>query len=126
MITSMVEDILYKEKVTSNNTEAFFIILTLLFYLLLIWRVNAAGMDILAFTFFAIFVIFLFYSINYRTLIIQISRNVLILKSGIFSWKVPLENVAGYRLDDLPLLMKYGGAGIYFLLEVSFQPADVI
>ena len=111
----MDEDILYKEIVTSKKTEAIFIMLTLLFYLLLFWRVNAAGMDILAFIFFAFFVTFLFYSIYYRTLIIQIFKNALKLKFGIFTWKIPLENIAGYRLDDVPLLMRYGGAGIHFM-----------
>ena len=37
------------------------------------------------------------------------------LTFGIFTWRVPWTNVAEYRPDKLPFLLKYGGAGIHFM-----------
>ncbi|NIM94506.1 MAG: hypothetical protein GTO18_12460 [Anaerolineales bacterium] len=37
------------------------------------------------------------------------------LKFGIITWTTPLDNVGECRIDDLPVLMKYGGAGIHFM-----------
>ena len=37
------------------------------------------------------------------------------LRFGLFTWKVPLENVEVCRLDDAPALMRLGGAGIHFM-----------
>ena len=36
----MNDDLLYHERITSNRTEALFLALTILFFLLLVWRVN--------------------------------------------------------------------------------------
>jgi len=39
----MNDDLLYHERLTSNRTEALFLAFTLLFFLLLFWRVLVAG-----------------------------------------------------------------------------------
>ncbi len=113
MITN--DDFKYDERVTSNRTEALFIALTLLFLLLLIWRVNVGRLNLLATVLFCLFVFFLFYSVNYRTLIIRLTSEFLKLRFGIFTWTVPLGNVEECRLDDIPVLMRMGGAGIHFM-----------
>ena len=118
---------IYSEKLSSKKTEILFIILTMLFLLLLIWRVSLVSMDFLASVFICFFGLFLFYSINYRTLVIQLSPEALRLSFGIFSWTILLSNVADIQLDDdLPGINKYGGAGIHFMFvrkryRVSFN-----
>jgi Ca2+/Na+ antiporter len=109
------DDLMYDERVTSKRTEVLFLALTILFFLLLIWRVNAGGLDILAAVFFCLFGLFLFYSVNYRTLIIRLTSESLKLTFGIFTWTVPLDNVEECHLDDIPVLMRMGGAGIHFM-----------
>ncbi len=113
MITN--DDLIYDERVTSKRTEVLFLALTILFLLLHIWRVNAAGLDILVAVLFCLFGLFLFYSVNYRTLIIRLTSESLKLTFGIFTWTVPLDNVEECRLDDIPVLMRMGGAGIHFM-----------
>jgi len=110
------DNLIYNERVSSNRTEALFLTLMLLFFLLLIWRVNANGLDILAAVFFCLFGLFFFYSVNYRTLLIRLTSESLNLTFGIFTWKVPLDNAEECCLDALPMLMKYGGAGIHFMI----------
>jgi Ca2+/Na+ antiporter len=111
----MTEDILYNERVSSNRTEALFLALTITFLLLLIWRVNVSGLDVLAVVFLCLSSLFLFYSVNYRTLIIRLTSESLKLTFGIFTWRVPLDNVEECRLDEIPLFMRMGGAGIHFM-----------
>jgi hypothetical protein len=67
---------------------------------------------------FALFnLLFLFYTLNFRTLLIQVDQEALRLNFGVFTWRVPRGNIAACRLDDdLPILMRYGGAGIHFML----------
>ena len=108
-------DLIYTEKISSNKTEALFLALTLLFLLLLIWRVSAGSLDALAGAFLFFLVIFFFYSVNYKTLIIRLTSESLKLTFGIFTWTVPLDNIEECRLDEIPLLMKMGGAGIHFM-----------
>jgi len=112
----ITDDLIYNERVSSNRTEALFLALTLLFFLLLIWRVNASSRDVFAAVFFCFFSLFLFYSLNYRTLIIRLTPESLRLKFGIFTWRVPLDNVEESRIDDIPMLMRMGGAGIHFMI----------
>ena len=113
----MTDAPIYQEKITSNNTEALFAALALIFSLLALWRADGFGWDGLAVTFAAFCIVFLFYSLNYRTLVIHISSESLKLKFGIFTWSVPLDDIEGCRHDDdLPTLMKYGGAGIHFMM----------
>jgi hypothetical protein len=73
-------------------------------------------MDWLAILLLALACVFLFYTINYRTLVIQISQDHVRIKFGIFSWRIPFSNIASYQLDDdIPWLMRNGGAGIHFM-----------
>jgi hypothetical protein len=111
----MADDIIYYERVSSNKTEALFLALTLLFCLLCIWRVNASGSDCLAGIILFFSIIFLFYSVNYRTLVIRLTTQSIQLTFGLFTWVVPLENVEECRLDEIPRLMYLGGAGIHFM-----------
>ena len=111
----MTDDLIYHERVSSNRTEALFLALTLLFFLLFIGRATVGHLDVLAAIFFGLFGLFLFYSVNYRTLLIRLAAESLNLTFGIFTWKVPLDNVEECRLDDIPMLMRMGGAGIHFM-----------
>jgi len=112
----MTDDLIYNERISSPRTELLFLALTTLFALLLIWRVNAGRLDVLAAVFFFLFVVFLFYSVNYRMLIIRLNSESLALTFGLFTWKVPLDNVEDCRLDEIPLLLRMGGAGIHFMM----------
>lgn len=106
----------YREKVSSKKTGLLFILLSLLFLILAIWRFLVSGLDTLAggLLFFCCF--FLFYVINFRTLAIHLTADSLRLKFGVFHWTIPVSNIAGCQLDDdLPWLMKNGGAGIHFM-----------
>ncbi len=119
-------DSLYEETVSSIWTEALFVGLTMLFFTLLIWRIGAGHQDFISAALLLAAIFFLFYSLNYRTLQIRLSSESLQLKFGIFKWAIPLDNVAECRRDDLPILMRYGGAGIHFMLirwryRVSFN-----
>lgn len=112
----MNTNILYNEKLSSRRTEILFIALTLLFLLLFVWCVTGRGLDFIASIFLFFCVVFLFYSLNYRTLIIRLTAESLILTFGIFGWSIPLSNIDAIQPDDdLPALMKYGGAGIHFM-----------
>ena len=107
---------IYDEKVSSKWTEVLFLAFTVLFFLLFVWRGITSGLDIFGVVFFCLFAMFLFYSVNYRTLIIRMTKESLKLIFGVFTWTVPFENIAECQLDDdLPLLVKYGGAGIHFI-----------
>jgi len=53
--------------------------------------------------------------VNYRTLVIRLTPQSLKLTFGIFTWRVPLDNVAECRLDELPLFVRMAGAGIHFI-----------
>ena len=111
----MEDNIIYEERVSSDWTEALFLGFTILFFVLLIRRMSTSGADILSAAFFFFFVYFSFYSVNFRTLIIRLTPEALKLKFGVFTWTIPLDNVGECRLDDLPKLMRYGGAGIHFM-----------
>jgi Ca2+/Na+ antiporter len=112
----MNDDLLYHERMTSNRTEALFLTLTLLFFVLMIWRVRTDGLDALAAVFLSFFIIFLFYSLNYRVLIVRLTPESLKLTFGIFTWIVALDNIGTCALDDVPAFMRMGGAGIHFML----------
>ncbi len=109
--------LIYEERVSSNWTEALFIGLSMLFLMLLIWRIRTGDPGILSAVLLVISILFLFYSLNYRTLVICLTPDSLKLKFGIFSWTIARDNIAECRHDDdLPVLMKYGGAGIHFMM----------
>ena len=109
------DKLIYEEKVSSIWTEVVFLTLMTLFFLLSIWRLITDRLDILTVVFFCLSTMFLFYSLNYRTLIIRMTEESLKLIFGVFTWRVPFENIAECHLDDLPFLMKYAGAGIHFM-----------
>ncbi len=111
----MITETLYEERLSSLWTEALFVTLTLLFLSLSWWRVAVHGVDGWGIAWLLLFIVFLFYSLNYRTLIIRLTGECLRLTFGIFTWAVPLDNVAWCRHDDSPALARYGGAGIHFL-----------
>jgi Ca2+/Na+ antiporter len=111
----MNDNILYHERVSSNRTEALFLALTIIFFVLLIWRVSVDRLDVLAAVFFLFFVVFFFYSVNYRTLIIRLNSESLILAFGIFTWTVALDAIEACTLDNVPVFMRMGGAGIHFM-----------
>ena len=111
----MTSNHLYEERVSSNRTEALFIGLTIVFLMLFIWRISTSRFDILSAVLVFFFLFFFFYSVNYRILTIRLSPESLTLKFGIFKWAIPLENVEGCRRDDLPIILRYGGAGIHFM-----------
>ena len=112
----MPADFLYDERISSNKTEALFLALTLIFSLLFIWRMSVSGLDALAVVFLCFAGFFLFYSLNYKVLMIQLTSEVLKLTFGIFTWKVPLDNIAECYLDEIPVFMRMGGAGIHFMI----------
>jgi len=111
----MTNDLIYHERVTSNRTEALFLALTILFSLLVVWRVAAGRPDALAWVFLCLSGVFLFYCVNYRELVIRLTSESLKLTFGIFTWTVRLCNVEECRLDEIPVLMRMGGAGIHFM-----------
>jgi Ca2+/Na+ antiporter len=110
-----MDDPIYNERISSKKTEALFLALAILFFLLFLWRAAVSGPEFLAAIFFLLFIVFLFYSVNYRTLIVRFTADSLKLGFGVFSWAVPLENIATCSLDELPALKRLGGAGIHFM-----------
>ncbi len=110
------DDLVYTERISSARTEALFLALTALFALLSVRRVKARRRDLLSTVFCCFCAVFLFYAVNYRTLIIRLTPEALKLRFGIFTWVVPLANIEECRLDALPALMRYGGAGIHFMV----------
>jgi hypothetical protein len=109
------DPLLYHERLTSNKTEALFLVLMLLCCLLFTWRVLSAGPDGLAGVLLGLFGMFFFYAVNYRTLVIQLTEKALTLTFGIFIWKIPVDNIAACQLDDIPPLLRLGGAGIHLM-----------
>jgi len=111
----VADDLIYEERVTSNRTEALFLALTIFFLILLIWRANASGVGVVTVAFFCLFILFLFYSVNYRTLIVRLNSESLKLRFGIFTWTVLWDTVEECHLDDISVFMRMGGAGIHFM-----------
>lgn len=120
------ESLLYHERLTSTGTQGFFLVLTLIFFIPFILRVQAAVCDWLTFTLAFFAAMFLFYTVNYCMLRIQITTQELVLKFGLFTWRESRENIQGCALDQLAAWQYYGGAGIHYLLvrgryRVSFN-----
>ncbi len=111
----MAAEIIYQEVVSSRKTSLFFLALAAEALAFSAWRLQArrAGWITRVSLFFG--ALFSFYTINYRELRIRLDDDSLRLKFGVFSWSVPLANVADYRLDVLQPLQRYGGAGIHFM-----------
>ena len=111
----MAGDQVYLERVSSNVTEALFAALMSILLVLGIWHMNWNGWDILSVVLFCLSGLFLFYMLNYRILIIRITAESVVLTFGIFTWSIPMENIDACRLDEIPELMRFGGAGIHFM-----------
>jgi len=105
----------YLERISSVRTQVLFLVLTLLCGLLGAWRISAAGCDTLAVILLCIAIFFLFYTLNYRTLIIQITQKSLALRFGVFTWTERFDNIESCTIDQLPMFFEYGGAGIHFM-----------
>jgi hypothetical protein len=112
----MTAKLIYSEELSSTRTQILFVALTVLFGALALWRIRAARASRLAglFLFFAAF--FLFYVLNYRTLVIRLTPATLKLHFGLLTWTVPLDNVASCGHDKLPALQRLGGAGVHFMM----------
>jgi Ca2+/Na+ antiporter len=109
----MTNDPIYFERISSKKTEILFVSLAFLFALPFAWfaRIHLfGGWSIL---FFCLFAFFLFYSLNYRTLIIQMDKSNLRLRFGLFQWTIPLQNIESC-FPDPTSLQRIGGAGIHF------------
>ncbi len=109
----MLEPI-YAEKLQSNLTTGLFAILASVFMALFGWRVSVVAWKFSPVLFLFLSVLFLFYVFNYRTLQIQVSEQTLTLKFGLVRWQTDMENIQSCVLDDPPLWIKYGGAGVHF------------
>jgi hypothetical protein len=105
--------ILYSESLASKRTEALFISLSLLFLLLAAWRSTGARLDGWSILFACLFLMFLFYSLNYRRLDIRLHEVELQLKFGLFTWRIPVSNIETVA-PDTTSLWRIGGAGIHF------------
>ncbi len=118
---------IYYEEVSSNKTQALFLGLTILFFRLYRRRLtNIHRRDLFAAVFYLLFVFFGFCSVNYRRLMIWLTEEALTLTFGLFRWRIPLDNVAECSLDEIPMFMRLGGAGIHFMFirkryRVSFN-----
>lgn len=114
----MEEKRTYNERLSSGRTEGLFLALAALFLGLALHRTRARrmagrGRDRIAGAFYVLFAFFLFYMLNYRTLVIRLTPEALALRFGLFSWRVPLENIEHAALDEHSL-WRIGGAGIHF------------
>jgi len=122
----MSESLLYEERIRSNRTTALFAALAVVFALLLAWQLLRGDAGFTRSLLIVVVVFFLFSTLNYRMLHILLTPEALKLRFGIFSWTVPLGNVAGIEHDSLPWLMRNGGAGVHFMMirgryRVSFN-----
>ena len=111
----MTPETVYEERVSSARTEALFVGLAVLFLALFGVRVRGSEWGFVAGLFLVLSCLFLFYAVNYRTLVIRITSETLHLRFGVFSLAVPWDSVARWHRDDTPL-WRVGGAGIHFTM----------
>ncbi len=111
----IVSYLAYEERVSSTRTEVLFAVLGLSFLLLFAWRVTAVGFKPSTVIFLCLFGFFLFYSLNYRRLIVRITPESVELTFGIFNCSVPLHTIDACLPDETPM-WRIGGAGIHFLI----------
>ncbi|MEJ2413320.1 MAG: hypothetical protein P8Y34_10080 [Anaerolineales bacterium] len=109
-----MSEVIYKEEIRSNLTTIIFASLSLACLTLFAWRYAVVGWKFTPGLFCFLGLFFLFYTLNYRTLEIQISSDELNLKFGLVKWTTVLENIDSWQLDDSPWWIKYGGAGVHF------------
>jgi hypothetical protein len=113
--TAVRGEALYRERLASARTEALFVTLALVGGGLLAWRLAAGRVDGLAVLGACVGGFFLFYALNFRTLMTRVTPQALTLRFGVIRWTVVLDNVAACALDELPALQRYGGAGVHFM-----------
>jgi hypothetical protein len=101
---------------TSNKTEALFLLLALLPGGLAMWRIKTGRKGKLTAISIFLCLFFLFYSLNYRSLVIRLTTKSLKIIFGLSSWVVPLDNIEDCQIDELPWYLRYGGAGIHFMM----------
>ena len=111
----MDDEVIYHERLSSRGTTTLFLALGLVSFFLLLWRLKITGPDILAMVFGLFFMLFCFYTVNYRVLDIRLTARTLKLSFGVFTWRVPLGNIDGCSPDEIPPFYRYGGAGIHFM-----------
>jgi hypothetical protein len=109
-----MEHKIFHETLSSCRTEALYIGLSIIFCSFFLLRWSNVSWDGLTITFLVFFVFFLFYAINYKTLKILITSDILQLTFGIFTWKVALADIQTCYIDENSIL-RYGGAGIHFM-----------
>ena len=103
----------YFERVSSTRTLALFLVLGLVFLALFALRFQQRGLEAWGVGLLFLSAFFLFYTANYRTLAIRITRRAVHLRFGVFSWDIPLEEVETCY-QDTTSLWRIGGAGIHF------------
>lgn len=106
---------IYEERLSSNVTTGLFVALTLVFGALFAWRVLAVGFRFVPVVFLILSLLFLFYTINYRMLIVRFNEQGLLLRFGIIPWRIPFSNMQSCGLDEV-VINRIGGAGIHFML----------
>lgn len=107
--------VIYHEEISSIKTSILFMFLMFTFFALFIFHWVSVGVDWLTTILFIMFGIFLFYVLNYRVLLIDISAEFISLRFGIFTWTVPIIKIANCQIDEIPMFLKLGGAGIHFM-----------
>ena len=104
----------YNEKLSSAKTEILFVVLTLIFLALFAWHWSSVGWNGWTITFLCVSAFFLSYSLNYRTLKIQLTSETLQLTFSIFTWKIAISDIKNCYLDE-NTIWRFGGAGIHFM-----------
>ncbi len=107
-------DQIYQEKVQSLLTSLLFTLLALVFSTLFTWRVTVVGFRAFPIICLVLSLFFFFYILNFQTLRITITEEVVLLKFGLIRWRTWLKNIQTCKMDDSPNLIKYGGAGVHF------------
>jgi len=109
----MTPKLLFKERLSSGITELLFVVLTVLFLFLSIWRGIVSGLGGWTVVLLCFFGFFLFYSLNYKWLRIRLTAEALSLRFGLFGWLIAARNIDACFPDDTSL-WRIGGAGIHF------------
>jgi len=107
-------DQIYQEKVQSLKTSLLFTLLALIFSSLFTWRVTVIGFRTFPIVCLVLALFFFLYVLNYQTLKITITEEVVLLRFGLIHWRTRLKNIQTCKMDDSPNLIKYGGAGVHF------------
>jgi len=119
-------EILFSEELTSARATALFTFLALLFIALtpLLFSRGVLLSFIIVSALLAFF--FIFCALNYCTLMVSITSQDIHLKFGLIHWRVPLGEIENAYIDQLPGMLRYGGAGVHFFVvrkiyRVSFN-----